>query len=179
MLEALLLLAVILLIPLTREYIWVPLLAVVLIIPGTYATWTGAPFVPTGRKIMNTMITLADIKKGEKVYDLGCGDGRLIFAAATRGATAVGYEFSIPTFLIAKFRSFFHRRSKIQMRDFWKQNYNDADVIFVYLLPETMQTFKRVVWPQLKSGTRVVSHAFKMEGIEPATKEGTVVLYVK
>ncbi len=159
MLEALILLCVLFLIPRTPgNLIWIAL-AVLLIIPGTYANWKGAPFVPTTRRVLKTMMSIAKIKPGEKVYDLGCGDGRLVFAAAKKKAKAVGYEFSIPTFLLARCLSFFHPGASIQMRDFWKQDYKDADVIFCYLLTESMQTFKRIVWPQLRPGTRVVSHS--------------------
>ncbi len=178
-LEILILLAVLFLLPRTPgNLIWI-VIAIAIIIPGTYANWKGAPFVPTTKRVMKTMFKLANIKKGEKVYDLGCGDGRIVFQAAKLKAKAVGYEFSIPTFLIAKFLSLFHKNATIQMRDFWSQDYKDADVIFCYLLTESMQTFKLVVWPQLKPGTRVISHAFKMKGIAPKKKEGTVVLYVK
>ena len=102
-----------------------------------------------------------------------------MFAAAAAGANAVGYELSIPVWLLAKVRSFFHPRSSIQYKNFWKQDYHDADVIFVYLLPKTMQTFKKKIWPQLRKGTRVISHAFAMEGVKPEKKEGTVMLYIK
>jgi cyclopropane fatty-acyl-phospholipid synthase-like methyltransferase len=179
MLEVILLLCVIIFLPPSEGNILWLVLAVAIIIPGAYATYTGAPFVPTSQKTLRKMIELAKIKKGEKVYDLGCGDGRLVFAAAKKGANAVGYEFSVPTFLWAKIRSLIYPRSSIQLRDFWKQNYKDADVIFCYLLTDTMQVFKKKVWPQLKPGTRVVSHAFRMKDIQPVKKEDGVVLYMK
>ena len=113
------------------------------------------------------------------VIGLGCGDGRLVFAAASKNARAIGYEFSVPTYALAKFLSLFHPGSKIYLRDFWKQDYHDADVIFCYLLSNSMQTFKKIIWPQLKPGCKVISHAFAMKGIEPAYKGEGVVMYVK
>ena len=150
-----------------------------LMLPSLYAMWYGAPFVPTNANSMERMMEWAQIKRGEHVYDLGCGDGRFIFAAAALGAKAVGYEMSIPVWCLAKIRSLFHKHASIRYADFWKQKYSNADVIFCYLLPKTMQTFKTVVWPQLRPGTRVLSHAFLMEGIIPKRKEGTVILYIK
>ncbi len=177
MLEAAILI-LLLLIPLQPPW-WVFCLAFLLTIPGAYAMWTGAPFVPTGRKIMGRMLALADIQKGECVYDLGCGDGRLVFAAAKRGAQAIGYELSLPTYLIAKFRSIFHKKSEIRLGNFWTADLSDADVIFCFLLQETMQTFREHIWPRLPSGCRVVSHAFTMRGIEALKEDQGVVLYVK
>ncbi len=177
--EIFLLVLAILLIPFVPgQLIWVPLVLAV-ILPGTYALWRGPLFVPTLRKTMDTMISLADIKKGEQVYDLGCGDGRLVFAAASKGARATGYELSIPIFLIAKFRSFFHRNSSIQFKNFWNQNYSDADILFCYLVPSAMQSFKEKIWSQLKPGCRVISHSFRIPGVEPVREEEKVVMYVK
>jgi len=150
-----------------------------LLAPGVYAMCTGAPFVPTSRSTMAKMFTLADIKPHERVYDLGCGDGRLVFEAAKKGAHATGYELSPPIYLSAKIRALFHPRSHIFYRDFWRQNIGDADVVFCYLLTDSMQTFKQKMWPTLKPGTRVVSHAFAMNGIEPVNQMGDVRLYVR
>lgn len=179
MFEIFFLALIILLVPISRGSVFLLVLAVIVIIPGMYATWYGAPFVPTPRRLVRRMLALANIKPGETVYDLGCGDGRLVFAAAKLGANAIGYEFSVPTFLFAKLRSLFSPRTTIQMRDFWKQDYRDADVIFCYLLTETMVTFKTIVWPQLKPGCRVVSHTFSMKDITPIYKEEGVVVYEK
>lgn len=179
MLEIIVLVSIIVLLPqIHGQILWVAL-AILVIIPGTYATWSGAPFVPTPKKILDRMVRLAGIRPGERVYDLGCGDGRLVFAAAKRQAKAVGFELSVPTFLYAKLLSLFHPRACIRFRDFWSQDYRDADVIFCYLLTDTMQTFKRKVWPQVKTGCRVVSHSFKMADVEPTVRETSVVMYVK
>lgn len=152
---------------------------VVLSLPGLWATKTGAPSIPTRKKVLDTMLHLARIKPGETVYDLGCGDGRIVFAAQKAGANAVGYELSLPTYLLAKLRSLTYPGSRIEYKNFWTQDYSDADVIFCYLLTSSMQTFKDKVWPNLKPGCRVVSHAFTMKDVAPQEEQDGVILYVK
>ncbi len=154
-------------------------LVLVLVLPGVFAMMRGAPFIPTSKRVMERMLALAAIRPDERVYDLGCGDGRLVFAAAAAGARATGFELSLPTFLLARIRALRHPGARILLRNFWRSDLRDADVVFCYLLPETMQTFHRTLWPQLKSGCRVVSHAFKIEGMTPAASAPGVVLYVK
>ena len=155
------------------------LVALVIILPGFLVIRKGAPFIPSSRATTDRMIRLAAIKPGDIVYDLGCGDGRIVFAAAAKGARAIGYERSLPTFLLAWLRSWWHPGSRIRFRDFWKQDYRDADVIFCFLLISTMQTFEKRIWPTLKPGCRVVSHAFRMAGVTPTKVEGNVVVYVQ
>lgn len=159
-----------------------PLLVVVttlILLPGLYALKTGAPYIPSSKETLRRMIRLAKIRKGDIVYDLGCGDGRLVFAATKAGAKAVGYELSPPTFLYAKVRSLFHPGSRIAFKNFWSQDYSNADVIFCYLLTSTMQSFKERIWPNLKPGCKVVSHAFKMLDVPVREQEENVVVYVK
>lgn len=184
MLEAVLMAMYVLIISPLLFYVKVPPIAIfigmcIFMIPGIYAMITGAPFVPTRKKTVNEMVELADIKPGMKVYDLGCGDGRIVFAAASAGATAEGHEFSIPTYILAKLRSLGRRNAKIKYANFWKQSYSDADVIFCFLLTETMQKFFLQIWPQLKPGTKVVSHVFTIKDLKPIKKTERVVVYQK
>ncbi|HVW67065.1 MAG TPA: 50S ribosomal protein L11 methyltransferase [Candidatus Peribacteraceae bacterium] len=149
-------------------------------LPGLWLIFRRSPpFVPTPQKIMNTMMKLAKVKEGQTVYDLGCGDGRLLIEAAKKGAHAIGYEFSYPTYLLAWFRTRNMRDAVPRFGNFWKQSYDDADVIFCYLLTHTMKEFQEKIWPQLKAGTRVVSHCFKMPDIAYAEAENGVYVYVK
>ncbi len=137
------------------------------------------PFVPTPKKAVRSMIALAKIKKGDRAADLGCGDGRVVRAAAKAGATATGFELSLPTFVLAKVLTLTTPRASIQFKNFWKQDFSETDVIFTYLLIAVMKTFKEKIWPQLKPGTRVVSYMFKLPGVEATAQEGNVYLYVK
>lgn len=162
-----------------RDHPLLVIITTIILLPGLYALKTGAPFIPSSKKTLERMMRLAKIKRGDIVYDLGCGDGRLVFASTKAGAKAVGYELSPPTFLYAKVRSLFHPGSKIEYKNFWTQDYSKADVLFCYLLTSTMQTFKHKVWPTLKPGCRVVSHAFKMLDVPVREQEGNVVVYIK
>jgi SAM-dependent methyltransferase len=158
--------------------IFIVLPIVLLLIPGFYAAVISGPFVPSTRKRYEAMLRLAGLQPGDVVYDLGFGDGRLVFAAAKQSKKAIGYELSIPLFLFGWIRKLVSR-SKVQIRygNIWKQNYQDADVIFCYLLPKAMHRFYAEVWPTLKPGTRVVSNAFPIHETKPLREEEKVYLY--
>jgi 2-polyprenyl-3-methyl-5-hydroxy-6-metoxy-1,4-benzoquinol methylase len=179
MFEALFLIAVVLLLPFVPSKGLLLLLIFCVITPGLYAMYTGAPYFPSISKRKEAMLKLANIQKGDTVYDLGCGDGRLVRAAAKKGARAIGYELSVPTFVIAWVTTLFHRNATIRLKNFWKGSYKDADVVLCFLMPDSMQEFYKKIWPQLKPGCRVVSHAFSIKNLEPKAKDGPVMLYVK
>lgn len=149
-----------------------------LLIPGFYAAFTSGPFVPSARKRHRTMMKLADIGPDDTVYDLGCGDGRLVFQSAKMAKQAIGYELSIPLYIFGKIRELFNpKNASIRYGNIWKQDYKDADVIFCYLLPKAMKQFYAEVWPTLKPGTRVISNAFQIHELKPLKKENKVYLY--
>lgn len=137
------------------------------------------PFVPTSGKDVRTMVELAGIRQGDRVSDLGCGDGRIVRAAATKGAEATGYELSVPTYLFAKLLSLRTPNARIRFGDFWKTDFSDQDVLFCFLLKKPMRRFQEAVWPTLKPGSRVVSYMFRMPDVPVAKQEGLVFLYVK
>lgn len=148
-----------------------------LIAPGMYAAFTSGPFVPSARKRHKTMLKLAGLSDNDVVYDLGCGDGRLVFSASKQAGRAYGYDLSIPLLLYGKFLSLFYPRAEIRFGNIWKQDYQDATVIFCYLLPKAMTQFHKEVWPKLKPGTRVISNAFPIHALKPDQKEDKVYLY--
>jgi len=148
-----------------------------LIIPGIYAAFTSGPFVPSARKRHRTMLKLAELSDDDIAYDLGCGDGRLVFSASKFAKKAVGYDLSIPLVLYGKMISFFYPKSSIRFGNIWKQSYDDANVIFCYLLPGAMKQFHKEVWPKLRPGTRVISNAFEIHELKPLVKEDKVYLY--
>lgn len=124
---------------------------------------TGAPFVPSTKNTAITMIHLAQIKSGMKIYDLGSGDGRLLFLAANLGVFAVGFEinpFLVFYTLVKRILFPYRNRVYVYWKNFWQANLSDADVVFVYLLPWRMKRLQQFLEDQLKPGTIVVSNSF-------------------
>lgn len=124
---------------------------------------TGAPFVPSTNKTSSTMIDLADITKNDVIYDLGSGDGRLLFLAQKKGAKkAIGFEINPLLVLYTKLRILLTRKKNISvtMQNFWTANYKQADVIFIYLLPWKMEALGEKLRKELKPEARIVSNSF-------------------
>ena len=110
------------------------------------------------------MLSVAQIQKGERVIDLGCGDGRIVFRAEKQfGAQAEGYEISIFVWLLAQAnRLIKNARSKIYRRNFFDADIHEADVVFCYLLPAVMQKLSPKFRKELKKGARVISASFSL-----------------
>ncbi len=127
------------------------------------------------------MVEIAKIKKGQKVYDLGCGDGRILFFAAKKGAKCVGIERLRPPIWQGKIKNLFHK-NKVEFRceNFYDSDLSGADVIFCYLFPNLMKRFYIEKWPQLKKGAKVVSNAFQMKECKEKEKirEGKSWIYI-
>ncbi len=156
-------------------------LLIFILIPGIYAMAYGAPFIDTDRVRANMIMELGKFGAEDIVYDLGCGSGRLIREIAGRGVKeAIGYEFSIPTYLWAKFLSLVKGRGEeIRFGNFWKKDFSDADVVICFLLERTMNDFEKKLWPKLTNGVRVISNEFQMNNVMHEDNLGRVYLYVK
>lgn len=147
-------------------------IAFAILIPTLKALVYGAPFVPTPMTAVKKILASAKIKKNEKVYDIGCGDGRMVYLAAKDyNAEAVGFELSPLVYALARIRHFFWKsKAKILFRDFKFYNFENADVIVCYLLPETLARLQTKLDLELKKGTRVVSYAFPVGNWKPSAK---------
>jgi ribosomal protein L11 methylase PrmA len=138
-----------------------------------------SPFVPSNRKTIEKMLKVAKIKRGERVVDLGCGDGRIVFRAEKQfGARAEGYEISILVWLLAQLNRLIKgAKASIYRRSFFKADISQTDVVFCYLLPEVMQKLSPKLRKELKKGARIISasfslHDWKAQKVYP--KEGRV-----
>lgn len=127
------------------------------------------PYVPSKKRDVSYMLDLAKLRDGEKVYDLGCGDGRFLFEAEKRAKiSAVGYEAAPIPFLLAQFFKIIKRaKAKIFMKNFFKTNLADANVIFCYLGPDIMGKLGEKISLECKKGTRIFSNTFHIENMEP------------
>jgi len=148
---------------------WI-LLFIILILDFSflYASFQAAPFVPMRSKDLAKALEFMQIKVGEKFFDLGAGDGRILAAAEKCGAKAVGYEISLPQFLAARLRKiFFRAKFEILFKDFWQVDLRDADVVFAFLMPKVMPRLKEKLEKELRSGARVISYAWLVPGWTP------------
>lgn len=146
---------------------------IITVIPTIMAMINGAPFVPTPIERVKHMLKLAKIKPGDRVYDIGCGDGRIVYLAANEhGAKATGFELSPLVYLLARARKFFWKsKADIKFRNFKSENISDADIVFCYLLPDCLKSIKDSLLSQLKPGAKIVSYAFEVPEWELIHKE--------
>ena len=142
---------------------WLFFLLIVTFGSMAYAGISAAPWYPTFRRNRRRALDMAEIKPGDKVYDLGCGSGWFIIEAARRRAESVGFELSLPAYLVSKVRSWFTRgpgSARILFRSFWKADLSDADLIYVFLTPRVMLKLRAKLEKECRPGTRILCHAF-------------------
>jgi len=101
------------------------------------------------------MINLAHIKKGDTVYDLGSGNGKLLLLASKKGAETVGFEINPLLVLFSNLRG-----APTRWKNFWHADIHDADVIFIYLIPWKMKRLVAKIKKECKQGTIIVSNSF-------------------
>lgn len=129
------------------------------------------PFVPTPAEVVDKMLELADVKKGDVLYDLGSGDGRIVIRAAKLyGVRAVGIEMD--RLLIDKARKDAKAAGVSQLVEFraedaMKADLSKATVVTLYMLPWFNEAMKPIFKKQLKAGARIVAHDFGIAGWEP------------
>lgn len=146
--------------------------------------WTrsrGAPWAPTPMSLVHKMLTIADVGPGDTVYDLGCGDGRVIITAARRyGAKAVGIEIDPLRYMWCQILiTILGLRDRVQIvyGDFFSQDLSAADVVTCYLLQGTNNNLEKKFKKELQPGTRVVSHYFIFPGLRKVRYDDHVKLY--
>jgi ribosomal protein L11 methylase PrmA len=128
-------------------------------------------FVPTPNEIVDTMLKLAAVTRKDTVYDLGCGDGRIVITAAQKyGARGVGVDID-PDRVAEATENVKNGgvagRVKIVRGDLFETDISSATVVTLYLLTELNLKLRPKLLRELSPGTRVVSHAFSMGDWKP------------
>ena len=134
-----------------------------------------APYYPTPEVVVAKMLELGELKPGEKMFDLGSGDGRIVIMAAEKfhaDATGVELDKNLARQSIAKIRKLgLEESARIVTGDLLKQDYSSADLVTVYLLPLSNDKVQPLLDRTLKKGARVVAHDFEFRGWSPAKTE--------
>jgi hypothetical protein len=136
-----------------------------LVIPTIYAFYIGAPILYSPKKATREALKLINPKKGATFFDLGMGNGRtLIVASREFNLKTVGYELSPMVFFLAKITILLSgiKKPQLFMKNFYKQNLSEADIIFCFLTPAAMEKLEPKFKKELKAGTHIISYAFKI-----------------
>jgi cyclopropane fatty-acyl-phospholipid synthase-like methyltransferase len=161
-------------------------LAIIFLLLMLSAVWPPdspwAPWWRTSQKTARAICKLAKIKKGDFVYDLGCGDGTaLITAAKEFGAKGIGIEIDPVRYWISKIRFQKNGLSKdlrVVRGNFFNQSIKSADVVIVYLIPKTLDKLLPKFKKELKKGTRIVSFVYEVKlPLKDQDKENRLRLY--
>lgn len=134
-----------------------------------------APYLPTPHDVVDRMLRLAAVNPQDVVYDLGCGDGRIVVAAAEKyGARGVGVD--IERYWIDECEALAKQRGVEHLTTFRTQDalsldLTDATVVMLYLVHWSTLRVQRIITQQVKPGTRVVSQTFEMENWPPVKTE--------
>jgi ribosomal protein L11 methylase PrmA len=128
-------------------------------------------FVPTPQTVVDEMLKVTNVKKGDVLYDLGSGDGRIVITAAKRfGVRGIGIDIDPQRIAEANENA---RKEGVahlvtfKQADLFATDISEATVVTLYLLPRLNVKLRPKLFGELKNGTRIVSHAFDMAEWEP------------
>ncbi|HEX7260050.1 MAG TPA: hypothetical protein VF272_03935 [Candidatus Saccharimonadia bacterium] len=137
----------------------------------------GAPFLPIRNPDIEAALDLAKLKPGQTIIDLGSGDGRILLAAARRGALAIGYEINPLLFAWSLMRTWPHRRRiTIHLMSYWHSKLPPADIIYTFLITRYTAKLDKKLKAELSRPTAVVSYIFELPR-EPVAQTYNTWLY--
>jgi len=135
---------------------------------GMLPVTRGALFVSTSPPRIQALLDALPMDPDHRLYDLGCGDGRILRAAVARyGVQAVGFEINPMAYLAARARCMGKKAISIRYGNFWNVDLGRADVVFCYLFPDLMERLGKKLARELQPGARVASCNFPLTGWTP------------
>lgn len=145
-----------------------------------YATLFGGPYAPAAQNRIETMIKLLKLKRGQKMADLGSGDGRIVIEFAKLGVEAHGYEINPVLVWISRYKikkAGVSGKAFIHLRDYWQENFSKFDGVTLYVSPLVTGRIGNKLKRELKPGSVVVSNSFKIPHLKVVKEENGVRLY--
>jgi precorrin-6B methylase 2 len=144
-----------------------------------YTRSRGAEYAPTTRSKAKKMLEFANINKNDVVYDLGSGLGGITIRAAKKAKKAIGIEYDHLRYIIGRLRAILTRYKNIKFirGDLFEQDFNDADVVFIFLKQKTNQKLKSKL-AKLKKGARIVSNRWTIENWKAVKMDEKLKIYL-
>ena len=146
--------------------------------PAAVTQSLDVPYVPTPQEVVERMLMMAKVGKNDVLFDLGCGDGRIVVTAAkTHGAIGTGIDLDPERIREARKnaeQAGVADKVSFKVADLFETDVSAASVVTLYLLPNVNTRLRPQLWKQLKVGSRVVSHAFDMGPEWPPEKTDSV-----
>ena len=129
---------------------------------------SGVPWAKIPKENINKIFSEINLSKDSLIYDLGCGDGRVLFMAEKLGYQVIGYELSAYPYVKALSRKFILRSTAVfKRKNFFKEDLSKADAIFIFLVGKVMDRVGRKLKLELKKGALVVSYGFAIPSWRP------------
>ena len=157
---------------------WLIIFIAAIIFVFGFVVFFGAPYLPTLTPQVAAALSLADLQKGEHLIELGCGDGKVLIAAAAAGYRVTGYELNPVLVVVSYVRTWRYRKQVIvRWANFWRVRLPEADAIFVFLLPKYMGKLDKKIIQEFSKPVKLVSFAFKVPNRDVAKEQDGVLLY--
>lgn len=148
----------------------------VLALTAAWAGLSAAPWLPTKRREREIVTELLPLGKGDVLYDLGCGDGAVLFTLAGKypEARLIGYEVFILPYVIGRLRRLFggrrYRNVAIRFGDLYRQDLRDASAVFCFLMAKSYERLQKKFAEELRDECPVVAEAWPFPGLAPLRK---------
>ncbi len=156
----------------------VTIILIILLVCFAGVLLVGAPYLPTLRPQVTAALELADLQPGDTLLELGCGDGRVLLAAARQGLNVVGYELNPLLAAVAWLRTRRYRRQvRVIWGDLWRKPWPEAQAIFVFLLPRYMPKLHKKVIQYKYKPVKLISFAFVIPDYQHTAQRKSIFLY--
>lgn len=157
---------------------WLSLAVCILVVCFGFVVVFGAPYLPTKKVQISVALNLLNLKPGQSFIELGCGDGRVLKAAANKGLLVTGYELNPILVLIAKIVNFSNRKQvTIIWGNYWHKDWPEADGIYCFLLDKYMTRLDERITRDCTKPVRLASYAFQIPGKKYVKTSQGVFLY--
>lgn len=158
------------------------LLNIIIVLYVIYFLIQGAIYLPSSPLAIQTMLELSKVKKGNKVADLGSGDGRVAIAFAQKGALVDGYEINPLLVLISRRnikKNNLESKINIHFQSFWGINLSGYNTVIVFGIDHIMKRLKKKLFKELKPGSKILCNLFPFPDLKPEKVQNGVFLYKK